>query len=408
MKLDHLPEEFNHAVPVIEALEKGGFEAYFVGGCVRDVLLDAKIHDVDIATSAYPEEIKKIFKRTIDIGIQHGTVLVLHQDLQYEITTFRTESTYQDFRRPDKVTFVRSLKEDLKRRDFTINAMAMDRSGEIYDLFYGLKDLKQRSIRAVGDPSERFHEDALRMMRGLRFASQLDFSIEKNTLEAIKMNHSLLKKISVERIQIEFLKLLRGKNRVNALNEFIETDCFGDCPGLSNKKNQLLLLTTYPNSCLLTSDIAAWTLLCYTLGFNEIEVSSFLRLWKCSNATVRVVAKTTVALHHRLRHFWKRQELYSLGIESAMITEELLSFFKETPQPEKVKQMYKELPIHALKDLSINGSDVLAVLKKKGGSWVGVILAEIEKEVLYGQLPNEKKVLLDHIIKQKTVGTDPE
>src|SRR5699024_5076540 len=194
-----LPREYQKAIPVLNKLEQAGFEAYFVGGSVRDILLDQPIHDVDIATSAFPEEIKQLFPKTIDIGIEHGTVLVLAEEEQYEITTFRTESTYQDYRRPDHVEFVRSLEEDLKRRDFTINAFALKEDGQIIDLFDGLADLENQILRAVGDPQERFHEDALRMMRGIRFVSQIGFTLEQETAAAIQANHSLLGKISVER-----------------------------------------------------------------------------------------------------------------------------------------------------------------------------------------------------------------
>src|SRR5699024_10264166 len=208
-----LEESFRKALPIIEKIEENGFEAYFVGGGVRDTLLGKSIHDVDIATSAYPEEMKKMFPRTIDVGIEHGTVMVLYKDETYEITTFRTESTYQDFRRPDSVTFVRSLKEDLKRRDFTINALAMNKEGHIIDYFNGMEDLKLKRIKAVGQPTERFHEDALRMMRAVRFVSQLQFHLEKETKEAIEEHHALLEKIAIERIQSEFIKLLLGKGR---------------------------------------------------------------------------------------------------------------------------------------------------------------------------------------------------
>ncbi len=153
MKLTILPEEFRQALPVMEQIETAGYEAYFVGGSVRDVLLGHPIHDVDIATSAFPAEIKEIFPRTVDVGIEHGTVLVLTEDSQYEITTFRTESTYQDFRRPDQVSFVRSLEEDLKRRDFTINAFAVQDDGNVIDLFEGLADLANKTLRAVATPT---------------------------------------------------------------------------------------------------------------------------------------------------------------------------------------------------------------------------------------------------------------
>ncbi|MCL2858873.1 MAG: CCA tRNA nucleotidyltransferase, partial [Streptococcaceae bacterium] len=183
MNLQVLPKEFVQALSVLEKIKSAGYEAYFVGGSVRDALLNRQIHDVDIASSAYPEEIKQIFPYTIDVGIEHGTILVLmgkEQSDQYEVTTFRTESTYTDYRRPDAVDFVRDLGEDLKRRDFTINAFAMDTDGTIIDQFDGLTDLKEKCIRAVGQATDRFNEDALRIMRAMRFSASLDFDIEKH------------------------------------------------------------------------------------------------------------------------------------------------------------------------------------------------------------------------------------
>lgn len=204
VQIEKMPQEFEDARAVLQKIEDAGFDAFFVGGSVRDTLLNKPIHDVDIASSAYPAEIKHIFKKTVDTGIEHGTVMVIHDGEGYEVTTFRTESGYQDFRRPDQVTFVRSLKEDLMRRDFTINAFALKEDRTVIDIFDGLSDLEHKIIRAVGDPHERFHEDALRMMRAVRFASQLDFKIEAKTLKAIEENNMLLGKISVERILVEF------------------------------------------------------------------------------------------------------------------------------------------------------------------------------------------------------------
>ena len=170
------------------------------------------IHDEDIATSSYPEETKQIFPRTADIGIEHGTVLVLDGDEEYEVTTFRTEDVYVDYRRPSSVSFVRSLEEDLKRRDFTVNAFALDETGEIVDLFDGLQDLENQVLRAVGVASERFNEDALRIMRGFRFQASLGFELEQETFEAMKTLTALLEKISVERTFVEFDKLLLAPN----------------------------------------------------------------------------------------------------------------------------------------------------------------------------------------------------
>ena len=230
MRVTNLPQAFKRALPILEKIQAAGFEAYFVGGSVRDTILNLPIHDVDIATSAYPAEIKELFTKTVDTGIEHGTVMVIDHGIGYEITTFRTESTYQDFRRPDKVEFVRSLKEDLKRRDLTINALALRPDGEVIDLFDGLADLKSKTIRAVGQARERFHEDALRMMRTVRFASQLDFEIEAQTLAAIKENAALLAKIALERINVEWVKLMLGKNPKAGLADFMATGLFAYCP----------------------------------------------------------------------------------------------------------------------------------------------------------------------------------
>ena len=211
MKLTHLPSEFQKALPILQKIRSAGYEAYFVGGSVRDALLNRPIHDVDIATSSYPEETKRIFKRTVDIGIEHGTVLVLEEDGEYEITTFRTEDVYVDYRRPSQVNFVRSLDEDLKRRDFTVNAFALAPDGEIVDHFGGLDDLEHKILRAVGEPKERFNEDALRILRGLRFLASLDFELEEETFAARKSHAHLLEKISIERSFIELDKLLVAK-----------------------------------------------------------------------------------------------------------------------------------------------------------------------------------------------------
>ena len=251
---------FVRAVPILEKIEEAGFEAYFVGGSVRDQILGRAINDVDIATSATPQEIKSIFPRTADIGIEHGTVLVIAKQGTYEITTFRTESTYSDFRRPDSVQFVRSLTEDLMRRDFTMNSIAMDKNGNIIDPFHGKEAIEQKQIVTVGNPHERFHEDALRMMRALRFVSQLGFEIEDGTFNSLQENGKLLRHISIERILVETEKLLEGPYRVNALQLLLESGLYQFLPSLFNDKATLEKLITLPIMNL--SVIEIWSLLC--------------------------------------------------------------------------------------------------------------------------------------------------
>lgn len=193
---------------IIHTLTAAGFEAYAVGGCIRDSLLGRIPQDWDITTSAFPEQVKALFRKTIDTGIKHGTVTVLMDREGFEVTTYRIDGEYEDARHPKEVIFTRNLTEDLKRRDFTINAMAYNESNGLVDAFDGAGDLKRRVIRCVGDPRERFTEDALRMLRAVRFGAQLGFSIEEHTRAAIGELAPSLKRISAERIQTELVKLL--------------------------------------------------------------------------------------------------------------------------------------------------------------------------------------------------------
>lgn len=193
---------------IINTLEKAGYEAYAVGGCVRDALLGRTPNDWDITTSAKPEQVKVLFHRTVDTGIAHGTVTVLLEKDGFEVTTYRVDGEYEDGRHPKEVTFTASLEEDLKRRDFTINAMAYNPKKGLVDLFEGQKDLEDKVIRCVGDPLERFTEDALRIMRAVRFLAQLGFSLEENTRKALSVLAPNLKHVSAERIQVELVKLL--------------------------------------------------------------------------------------------------------------------------------------------------------------------------------------------------------
>ena len=193
---------------IIEKLEAAGFEAYAVGGCVRDQIMGREPNDWDITTSATPYEVKDIFHKTVDTGLVHGTVTVILHGEGYEVTTYRIDGEYEDGRHPKQVSFTASLEEDLKRRDFTINAMAYNESHGLVDLFGGLEDLEKGVIRCVGEPMERFSEDALRMMRAVRFSAQFGYEIEEATREAIRKLAPTLEKVSVERIQVELTKLL--------------------------------------------------------------------------------------------------------------------------------------------------------------------------------------------------------
>lgn len=197
-----------HANYIIKTLQHYGYEAYVVGGCVRDAILGKEPADWDITTSAKPLQIKSIFQKTVDTGLKHGTVTVLMEKEPFEVTTYRIDGEYEDHRRPNEVTFTTNLREDLMRRDFTINAMAYNEKDGLVDLFGGMEDLQKKVIRCVGNPDDRFDEDALRMLRAVRFAAQLGFEIEAPTMDAIRRKYGFLKDISAERIQVELTKLL--------------------------------------------------------------------------------------------------------------------------------------------------------------------------------------------------------
>lgn len=397
--------EFNKALPLIEAIEDAGYEAYFVGGGVRDTLLNLSISDVDIASSATPDEIQRIFPITFDVGIKHGTVMVLHDKETYEITTFRTESKYEKFRRPEKVDYVRSLQEDLKRRDFTINAIALSRIGDIRDPFDGKKDIVAKLIRAVGNPIERFREDALRMMRAARFVSQLGFDIEAETKEAVVDYHPLLSKIAMERVREEFVKLLLGRNRKGGLKFFVETRLFHMCPGFQNKHEELIDLALFPMQ--FKTSLSAWTALLYFFTIPEESVASFLRGWKLSNHEIADIQKAYHALLIRFNQFWDYSLLFDTGIAIATEIEELITGFGLTNDINRLLALEKTMPMHTIQDMHINGKEVMALLDMgKGGPYLGEILADVKQRILTERLDNNKEIIKEFIDKRRFIYLD--
>ncbi|UPA29530.1 CCA tRNA nucleotidyltransferase [Terrisporobacter glycolicus] len=207
---------------IIDKIHENNFEAYIVGGCVRDAILGIKPNDYDITTNATPKTIKNIFRdfKCIETGIEHGTISVVIDEEIYEITTYRIEGEYKDHRRPENVDFTNKLEEDLKRRDFTINAMAYNENEGLVDLFGGKRDIENKIIKTVGNPYDRFNEDGLRMIRAIRFSSKIDFQIEKDTLLAIYNNATIIKNISLERITDEFNKVILSDKPENIIYLF--------------------------------------------------------------------------------------------------------------------------------------------------------------------------------------------
>ena len=401
MIIDNLPKIFQEAAPLIKRLESAGFKAYFVGGSVRDLVLGRPIHDVDIATSAYPAEVKKVFPVTIDTGIQHGTVTVKNEDKFYEITTFRTESTYQDFRRPDHVEFVQNLSEDLKRRDFTINALAMNAEGEIIDHFGGLEDLKNKIIRAVGKPQERFHEDALRMMRAVRFVSQLGFELEDATKTAINENRQLLHKIAVERIREEFLKLGLGPDSKLGFRALIETELVDDLPLLEGKSSLLknyLTLKFYP-----TTEATFWALIIVLIKLNTAEIGHFLREWKNSNEINHEVQEIIQCFDAVTVGELSNRQLFDFGMTTIASTIDLANILGEPINGVVLIDRYNNLPLKTSKELVIDGKFLMENFQIKAGPKIGQLLMKILDAVLLGDVKNNQESIKKYVQKITSV-----
>ncbi|MGW5980441.1 CCA tRNA nucleotidyltransferase [Bacillus mycoides] len=384
-------ERFNKASSIIEMLKQHGHEAYFVGGSVRDLIIDRPIGDIDIATSALPEEVMAIFPRHVPVGLEHGTVIVVENGEPYEVTTFRTESEYEDFRRPSSVQFVRSLEEDLKRRDFTMNAIAMTEEGEMVDLFAGKEAIRLKEITTVGDAADRFQEDALRMMRAIRFVSTLGFSLEIKTKQAIETYGHLLEHIAIERITVEFEKLLTGTYCVNGLQELVETKLFSHLPYLQMSEERLLKATQYKWDSFET-DVEAWAFFLYCIG--EEHPSVFLRQWKFSNKKIKDIVAVLLAIRSRKEKEWDTILLYKTGIRIAEMAERVYEAIIESYNSASVKQvqsLFHALPIKNRQEMNVTGNDLLSWADKKPGPWVAEMLQNIEEAIVQGDLVNKKE-----------------
>ncbi|OLN23515.1 CCA tRNA nucleotidyltransferase [Domibacillus antri] len=386
---------FKEALPILQALETAGYEAYFVGGAVRDFILNRTVHDVDIATSALPDEVKSVFLHTVDVGIEHGTVLVLLDGRGYEVTTFRTEEAYSDFRRPDEVIFVRSLRDDLKRRDFTMNAIAMAADGQLVDPFDGQRDLNDGIIRTVGDASERFSEDALRMMRAARFISQLSFELDLKTLQAMIDHAPLLSHIAVERKLNEMDKLLSGSDKAAGLSLLIQTGLFAFLPGLSGQKAALEQVAVLPLQSLNADQM--WLLLADKTAGRHI--TDFLRDWRMAGKRVKRIEKGVRTLNRVRAEGWHDVLLYEAQLETAVDCAEVVAVLDgKTSISKDLISRWHGLPIKSRDELDVTGSDLLAWTEKPRGIWIKECLELTEKAVINREIKNTKENIKEFLL----------
>ncbi len=391
---------------VIKKIREHGFEAYVVGGCVRDTLLLRTPGDWDITTSARPEEIKAIFGKTVDTGLKHGTVTVIKNHKGYEITTYRIDGEYHDGRHPDSVEFTSSLREDLKRRDFTVNAMAYSHETGLVDAFGGLADLQAGVIRCVGCPHDRFSEDALRLLRAVRFAAQLNFRIEENTYQAIADLAPGLMAVSRERVQTELTKTLLSANpekivmvEERGMSPFV-TSCFteafhtGGCDAPGNGESFghcfLELSRLSPEKAL------RWA------GFLRFlpakEATGILKELKLDNETIANAGAMVAASREMLipekpviRRFLSRMTPYQFG---GCLDIKALNGCSGL---EEIRRLWREIADDgdclSLKELAVDGS-VLMQMGMKPGREIGQTLNRLLELVLTDPSLNEKQRLL--------------
>lgn len=388
-------QKFKQATPILEKLILNQFEAYFVGGSVRDYLLGKDIHDVDIATSATPKEVMNIFPKNVPVGIEHGTVIVIENGINYEITTFRTESDYVDYRRPSEVQFVRSLEEDLKRRDFTINAMAMTVDGQIIDLFNGKQDLHNKIIRTVGNPNERFSEDALRMMRGLRFVSQLGFTLEEQTIVSIKQNAHLLENISIERITSEFEKLLMGEYLSICIPNTIQSNLINFLPKMDKVNGNFTYCINYDFTHLHQLE-EKWALLLLVLEIND--TIDYLKTWKLPRKRMLQIKKIIDGVNEI--KIWDKYFIYKNGIQTSISIEAVKSIYnKKSTNFDLVNKLFDSLPIYQSADICINGRDLMEWCNRRSGKWISEYIERIEREIIDEKLINQKELVREAVMK---------
>jgi tRNA nucleotidyltransferase (CCA-adding enzyme) len=373
------------AKKIIEVLKKSGYEGYIVGGAVRDHLLRIPLTDVDITTNAKPHQVAKLFT-TKPTGLKYGTVTIIMHDETYEITTYRIDGDYLDGRHPEEVTYAVTAEEDVKRRDFTINGLLMTETGEIIDHIDGQLDLRARIIRTIGDPNERFNEDALRIMRAFYFQAKLGFQIDKTTQIAIEAHRFRLKDIAMERIMNEMLKMLKGDHVRRALQTMVQTKVHEVLPGLEKGILYIQKMEEIPF-------IDPFFILCFILN------GSIPQEWPFSNKH-RHRYETAMLLVNTYKTF-DPYVLYTYGLDLCLLANRVSHMLGRTKNMKnKIEEDFNNLPIQSDLDLKLRATDIIRIADKKAGAWVKKLQTEMVVEVLNKRLINEKNELEAYVLKR--------
>ena len=374
---------------VLKQLNDAGYDAYFVGGIVRDALLGQVTYDADITTSAAPDVILNLFEKTIATGLQHGTVTVVMDEKNIEVTTFRLDGDYLDHRHPEHVTFTQSLSSDLSRRDFTINAIAQALEGDIIDPFNGQADLKAKIIRAVGNPVKRFEEDALRILRGIRFVAKLGFDIEEKTLTAMKSCQHLLVHLSLERIRKEFEGIIKGAYRFKALKMMRDCEIFIHTPYFSSfhafNDEQLEKLDDFKLAILLMqADFS-----------HSSEFLTTFPLKRSEKKLIQVINKIWCEFQHENESHDKLIQYY-YGIETLQMAKKYVNII-DVNKNEAETFLPFDLAIENRSDILIQPKELLELSDEEPGGWINELFIEIEEAIILGKVENNKAALMTFI-----------
>lgn len=383
---DKASNPFKQATKVLEILQKHQHEAYFVGGCVRDLLLGQDIKDIDITTSATPKELGEIFETVIPVGLEHGTVIVRFEHTSYEITTFRGDTSNKHFEL--------NITHDLERRDFTMNAMTMNIQGDITDLFSGKRDLNNKVIRTVHHPINRFTEDPLRILRAIRFASQLGFTIEPTTYHEMGNLKHLLETVATERITSELELIFQGKYVQHALTYIQELNIDKYIPVWKENSS---LSSVLPKRLTAFHSLAEVIVLFHYLD-EQMPISAWINGWKCSNKTKRSAKVLYQALISYMDEGIDNWLVYILPKEERISFCHLIYVLTNEIIDKKIVEQAQYVPIMNRSELAINGNDLKKFFSNRpNGSWIRKGMESIEYEIVMGRLSNTKNAIKEWI-----------
>ena len=372
---------------IITVLKANGYDAYFVGGFVRDFLLKIKSNDIDIATSALPNQVLALFPRAKATGEKYGTVTVYEDNAFFEVTTFRQEGEYLDSRHPSFVAFTQSIDEDLKRRDFSINAMAMDEEMKIIDHYHGRSDIYSKRIRTVGNPDVRFNEDALRILRAFRFVSKLGFDIETLTFESIYSHKQLLKKIAIERI-IQELKLIFSGEHAQKAILLMYLAGIGEVFNEFSKSLELLSLNS-------TNEISFLDFMALSQFLSQNSLSES---WRLSNKEYQIIGSLSDIMLVTQEDHFNELMVYSRGLEMCLSANHLNRLIKPANDQESlINSLYAKMPIHKTCDLAFKGQDILELKLLDDARLIGDLIDDITDQIITLKLDNDYQAIRNYV-----------